>query len=204
MMILVALLDESHVRLDQPGLGLVVAQAGTGIESANEVHRRHHRFQRTAHGLGDFLVVLVLQARADARSPARSRRPALPVRPRDGRCRSCVATRFRFCSCASRHSRRSRAPTPIGIHLLDQIDGFPQCVAAERHAGGQVRGGTSVGRGARGSGAAACVGHVHACASSATATAALSLGISARSPLAPTVDGSRVADGRIFDDLLPA
>ena len=56
------MLDEGHVRLDQPGFGLVVAQAGTWIESTNEVHAEHHRFQGPAHGLGHFLVALVLQS----------------------------------------------------------------------------------------------------------------------------------------------
>src|SRR3974390_1125204 len=58
---LFTVLDEGDVGLDETGLNLVVAQAGTRIESADEVEGGGHGLERTAHGFSDVLVVLVLE-----------------------------------------------------------------------------------------------------------------------------------------------
>ena len=135
--VFVALLDESHVRLDQPGLDFVVAQTGTRIEGADEVHGRHHGFQRPAHDLGNFLVVLVLQ------------RVQMLIDEHDR-----IVQRFQF-----RHMSavavlamdalqvvqlRQQAFAQVarahadGIHLLYQVDGFAQGVTTERNTRGSA------------------------------------------------------------------
>src|ERR1700686_2728717 len=59
---LVAVLHESDIGFDEARLDLVVAQTRTGIEGANVVESLLHGFDRTSDGLGDFFVLLVLQA----------------------------------------------------------------------------------------------------------------------------------------------
>ena len=95
----------------------------------------HHRFQRTAHGLGDFLVILVLQS------------VQMLVDQHDG-----VVNRFQFRGLMAvavlalqplqiLQLRQKAFPQVAGadanrIHLLHQVNGFAQGIAAERNACG--------------------------------------------------------------------
>ena len=56
------MLHERDVRLDEPWLHYVVAQAGARIERANVLESRLHGLHGAADGLTDFFVLLVLQA----------------------------------------------------------------------------------------------------------------------------------------------
>src|SRR5579864_1168190 len=57
---LIAMLDESDVRLNQSRGGLVVALPRTRIERLDELQRRRNRFQRTTDRFGNFLVLFHL------------------------------------------------------------------------------------------------------------------------------------------------
>ena len=54
-------LAEVDVRLDQPRLGLVVAQAGTRIQAADHVHGALHQLDRAIQGARHFLELVALQ-----------------------------------------------------------------------------------------------------------------------------------------------
>jgi len=55
---LVAMLHERDIGLNQSGWNFVVAQAGPGIECADVVERRLHRFHGTPDGAPNFLELL--------------------------------------------------------------------------------------------------------------------------------------------------
>ena len=89
---------EIDVRLDQPRLRLVVAQAGARIELLDHVHGALHQFHRTVQRARNFLQLIGLHLlQVFGNNLLRQR-----------------VLRIERASCISRHSRRLRAATPSG------------------------------------------------------------------------------------------
>src|SRR5579883_1611884 len=135
---LVAVFDEGHVGLDQARGDLVVAQAGAGIEGADEIQRRRDGLQGTADRLGNLLVLFHLygaQMVVDNRQRVGNdlRGAVAVVLRRVLRLNVAQLIEQALAQVAAGHARR--------VHLADHLQRFLQLLAGEARLIPRLRGG---------------------------------------------------------------